>query len=78
MKIDAQDIETFRWYIDDHLDEVITTLKQYKDLCLEDENLALLSEKTLDNLDKACHYLNIASIEILEVGLDMFGEQNGK
>lgn len=74
MKIDNLDIEGFRWHIDDHLDEVTTTLKQYRDLCLEDEMLAIRSEKLIDLLKEAQSALDKASIEVVEVGMDMFGE----
>lgn len=74
MKIDAEDIDNFRWYIDDHLDEVVTTLKQYKQLCLEDESLALLSEDLLNYLKQAQEALDKASLEMTEVGLNLFGK----
>lgn len=74
MKIDNLDIEEFRWYIDDHLDEVTTTLNQYRDLCLEDEMLAIRSEKLINLLKGAQSLLDKASIEVIEVGMDMFGE----
>lgn len=74
MKIDAKDIESFRWFVDDHLDELTTTLQQYKEMCLEDESLALESENVMIYMKQAQELLDKASIEMTEVGMRLFGE----
>lgn len=74
MKIKAEDIESFRWFVDDHLDELTTTVQQYKEICLEDESLALESENVLHIMKQAQELLDKASIEMTEVGMRLFGE----
>lgn len=74
MKINAEDIESFRWFVDDHPDELTTTLQQYKEMCLEDESLALESENVLSYMEQAQELLDKVSIEMTEVGMRLFGE----
>lgn len=72
----ADDVTFLAECLDDHQDELKETLKSIQDLCKKDERFAILTLSVVENIHKAIHLTEIASLELVDAGMDYLGELN--